>query len=235
MGLDTVELVMAWEEAFGVEIPDTVAAQLTTPREVIDYLAAQLGASRQPACLTHRGFHRLRRVLTTRFGIARSEIRPATSLDQVLPSAQRRSAWQALGADVGAAQWPELVRPNWLVWLLLLGVPASLGITIFAAKQSSSSTPTLAAVLLGIVIAALVGYASAVITRPLRKEFPAEQDTIGGLARYLAGYNPQLFAVDPSKWTRERIAIVVRQVIVQEIGVTDFHEDSNFVRDIRVS
>jgi hypothetical protein len=95
--------------------------------------------------------------------------------------------------------------------------------------------PTLAAILLGIVVAAVVGYGGALVTRPWRTEFPAEQDTVGGLARYLAGYNPQLLAAEPSKWTRERIAIVVRQVIVQEIGVTDFHEDSNFVRDIRIS
>lgn len=42
MGLETVELVMAWEEEFGVEIPDSVAASLKTPRQVTDWLAAQL-------------------------------------------------------------------------------------------------------------------------------------------------------------------------------------------------
>jgi hypothetical protein len=40
MGLDTVELVMAFEERFGVSIPDAVAAELVTPRHVIDYLMA---------------------------------------------------------------------------------------------------------------------------------------------------------------------------------------------------
>ena len=36
--LDTVELVMAFEEAFGTEIPDQDAETLTTVSKVIDYL-----------------------------------------------------------------------------------------------------------------------------------------------------------------------------------------------------
>jgi hypothetical protein len=44
MGLDTVELVMAFEEKFGVQIPDAVTAELVTPRDVTDYLMAA-GAS----------------------------------------------------------------------------------------------------------------------------------------------------------------------------------------------
>lgn len=38
MGLDSVEFVMAIEEAFGLDVPDADAAQLLTPRMLIDYL-----------------------------------------------------------------------------------------------------------------------------------------------------------------------------------------------------
>ncbi len=42
MGLDTVELVMAFEEAFDVEIPDDAAENIVTMRDVIDYVYAHI-------------------------------------------------------------------------------------------------------------------------------------------------------------------------------------------------
>ena len=38
--LDTVELVMALEEEFGVEIPDEDAEKITTVQQAIDYVKA---------------------------------------------------------------------------------------------------------------------------------------------------------------------------------------------------
>ncbi|MBC7931858.1 MAG: hypothetical protein H7Z38_14960 [Rubrivivax sp.] len=38
MGLDIVELFMAFEERFGIEIPDKDASELYTPRRVTDYV-----------------------------------------------------------------------------------------------------------------------------------------------------------------------------------------------------
>ena len=39
--LDTVELIMAFEEEFGVEIPDTDAEKIKTVQDVLDYIAAK--------------------------------------------------------------------------------------------------------------------------------------------------------------------------------------------------
>ena len=41
--LDTVELVMAFEEEFGAEIPDEDAEKITTVKEAIDYINKHLG------------------------------------------------------------------------------------------------------------------------------------------------------------------------------------------------
>ncbi|MCX6982040.1 MAG: hypothetical protein NTV08_14970 [Verrucomicrobia bacterium] len=43
MGLDGVELVMAFEEAFGISIPNADAQKMLTPQAVIDFVASHRG------------------------------------------------------------------------------------------------------------------------------------------------------------------------------------------------
>ncbi|MCX7770808.1 MAG: acyl carrier protein [Proteobacteria bacterium] len=40
--LDTVELVMAFEEQFGLEIPDEDAEKIRTVKDAVDYITAKL-------------------------------------------------------------------------------------------------------------------------------------------------------------------------------------------------
>jgi acyl carrier protein len=42
--LDTVELVMAFEEEFGIEIPDEDAEKIGRVKEAIDYIDSQAGS-----------------------------------------------------------------------------------------------------------------------------------------------------------------------------------------------
>ena len=44
--LDTVELVMAFEEEFGIEIPDEDAEKITRVKEAIDYIEAHAKAKK---------------------------------------------------------------------------------------------------------------------------------------------------------------------------------------------
>lgn len=43
--LDTVELVMALEEEFDIEIPDEAAEKITTVQQAVDYINNQVAAS----------------------------------------------------------------------------------------------------------------------------------------------------------------------------------------------
>jgi acyl carrier protein len=44
--LDTVELVMAFEEAFGMEIPDEDAEKIATVKDAIDYIEKHASAKK---------------------------------------------------------------------------------------------------------------------------------------------------------------------------------------------
>ncbi|QNT68563.1 acyl carrier protein [Defluviicoccus vanus] len=41
--LDTVELVMAFEEEFGIEIPDEAAEKILTVKDAVDYIKTAIG------------------------------------------------------------------------------------------------------------------------------------------------------------------------------------------------
>jgi acyl carrier protein len=42
--LDTVDLAMAFEDAFGIEMPDEAVEKIITVRDAIDFVAAKTGA-----------------------------------------------------------------------------------------------------------------------------------------------------------------------------------------------
>jgi acyl carrier protein len=44
--LDTVELVMAFEESFGIEIPDEDAEKIATVKDAVDYIDKHAKASK---------------------------------------------------------------------------------------------------------------------------------------------------------------------------------------------
>lgn len=96
MGMDTVELVMLWEDSLGVELRDVDAASMRTPNDVVGYFAGKLGATDSNAgiCLGMRAFYRIRAALVTETGATRSAIRPSSRVRDVVPKVGRREGWQ---------------------------------------------------------------------------------------------------------------------------------------------
>lgn len=132
MGLDIVELVMACEEHFGIEIPDRIAAGLLTPRHVVDYVSTRVPMAAADRCLTQHTFYRVRRGLRATVGSG-TVVEPATRLDTLAT----RNTWPAVWSDVrdsaGILGWPASVpRRGWLrdgpadVWELVVHVAAHL-------------------------------------------------------------------------------------------------------------
>ncbi len=86
MGLDSVELVLATEEEFGISIDDADAARLTTPGELADYVALRLGTPAGQQYPWSRDYL-LRRIITLtsrQLGIPIAKIHPDSRFVQDL-------------------------------------------------------------------------------------------------------------------------------------------------------
>jgi hypothetical protein len=176
MGLDTVELVMAFEEAFGIDIPNATAERLATPRHVVDYLCTVLAAAPSGPCATQRTFFRLRCALRSAVEGA-PPLRTRTRIRDIATRGHWRAAWQGVRVAAAEPDWPDVPWGRW----------------------PNGGTETLRSVALRLV--------------------------------------PRVVPPDVSRgevWTRERIGLRVREVIVDEIGIADFRMRDEFVRDMRL-
>lgn len=126
MGLDLIELTIATETAFGLAIPDAVARELTTPRQVIDYLASRLPSAEDAGCLSQRAFYRLRSVIARRFERSPGTLTPDTRIAEILPAHVPDNYWRQVGVELGADDWPKFREATWIGRRFGLG-PSTLG------------------------------------------------------------------------------------------------------------
>jgi hypothetical protein len=108
MGLDLLEFTLAIEESFGLYLPEADAVRLTTPGQVIDYLAARLPPAATPQCLDQLAFHQVRRAAMHVLDKPRHVLNPDTPWKEVLLPEHRRRQWQLIGQVVGLPRWPRL-------------------------------------------------------------------------------------------------------------------------------
>jgi hypothetical protein len=109
MGLDSIELVLAWEEAFGISISDEEACRMFTPRQAIEYIYQKVKSDlpEDDGCLSMRAFFRLRKEFQKE-GIPRREIKPDTKISALLPSRKRRDVFGAILERAGLRPLKQL-------------------------------------------------------------------------------------------------------------------------------
>ena len=109
MGMDFVELILATEEAFDIEIPDDEARHLETVRQLADYVAQRVPLQSERKCRTQRSFYRVRQVLA-RLQTPRTRVTPMTDLYALKPVLAHPEVWPLVGTALGATEWPNLPR-----------------------------------------------------------------------------------------------------------------------------
>jgi hypothetical protein len=236
MGLDGVELILAIEARFKIEIPDADVSGLTTPRKLIDYVANRLNAgSLAPTpCLTSAAFHKVRREVLDLTGCTKSSVYPSTLLEKVFPKEQRRTLWPKLQQRINVKKWPTLVRPSWLsriIWYLV-----SICFLIFLI-YFSSLFPGNISLLLASAVCGVIAVVLHFFTLSFATQFRPMTFTVGDLSRIVLAQAPMFddFDESPQKiWTREEIAAITRGIIMEQLGITSFGDDEHFVNDLGV-
>lgn len=232
MGLDGVEIVMAVEEAFDISIEDADAEKLLTPRQLIDLVQSKVAGATASVCLTQRAFNLLRKSLRRHGGWKRSEITPARRLSELINRNQRRLLLENVCGDLSIKKPPKLVLANWLNITVLAGALGSGILAAIATKQIFSSV----AIWIFILVAMFTAGAALRLTKPLCKEFPANLQTVGDLARWAMTHKADLATATVPAWTHDQIVARVREIVVDVLGCKpDFSEDANFVKDLGLS
>lgn len=231
MGLDTVELVMAFEEKFEITIPDEDAEKIVTVRDVIDYVYARVNHADAKTCLTQRAFYRLRRALQSELSLARPAVRPATRLTSIVPVEDRRAVWERLRSAVGASAWPDLNRSRTTVLANAAGSIA-VGAAVWVAVAAATPDPGYA-----FFLSAAATLATATLltraTEHLRVNF-GRPETVGQLSEYLlANEMMKLQPTSEDGWSREQVRAAVRAIVINQLNVEPtFSDDASFVDDL---
>ena len=215
MGLDSVELVMAFEEGFGVSISDAEAVTCRTPGDVIDLVCGKLQTSDDTVCVSQRGFHVLRRALIETLGISRGDVDLDFDIRSFASGKSDREIWEGLKTATQARSWPPLVRPSWLVGILWIVPVLVFLVLLSAAHWAIAGSCAVVSVL-----------AASRFTSQFCSRIPAWCSKVRDLVPFAVTSNAVV-------WTRAQVAALVKEVVIEQLGVSEgqYREDADFISD----
>ncbi len=215
MGLDSVELAMAFEESFGVTLSDAEAVKCERPADVIELVLGKLRISEEAGCVSQRGFYVLRRALTETLGIERRAVTLDLDIRSLLSEMSNPAVWKGLKIATKARSWPPLVRPRWLVvslWLLT-------GVVLIALFRVTDPEFAWAGAL-------LIGCAGMMFTRRFENRIPRAYSRVRDLV-------PFVVTSSEISWSRAEVATLVKKLVMDQLGVGEeqYREDAYFIQD----
>lgn len=233
MGLDAVELVMAVEEKFDINITDEEASNTLTVGDLKRLVLSKVALANNTGCLTQRAFNLIRKTAMAQFGVRRLGVRPDTPLDAFVPQATRRESWGHFQSALGIANLPQLVRPMSVSVPMTVLILATIVVPVWYGALHSAYFGR--ALLFATIVGSAVGWVSVRLTEPLKTKFDEGYEKVGDLARYLVARYPQVLGKPrTAKWTEEEVSCLLREVIMEQLGVRNFDDNSRFVQDLHI-
>lgn len=190
VGEDTYHLFAAIENAFGISLGDYEAVLGSSVLELAERVAKESTYPKADRCLSSMMFYRVRHAFQDLAGVKRSEVRPDTSLANLLPWGKRRFVWRSLEEQL-ALDLPALTVPLWLV-------ASSLTMAVGATFLFSAAAKALFGSALNVMIVVILSFSLWILlTRlllPLGRGIPKGCETFGGLVKMVLARNYSTFA-----------------------------------------
>lgn len=226
MGLDTVELALEIETAFGIDISDADASRMITPGHIIDHVEARIGRTGQTPLPGMRAFYRIRRACLHAGIGTRHSIRPQTSLSALFPRSSRRADWPRVGAAFGIDCWPRLQHSRFALGLIWAGSATAAGTASLRWFQGLEAIP------MGLALWGLLAGVVFWATRGLRSTFPNDLESIRDLVGHCLDRRPLEFWTEAETLDRGRIARIVKTIVCRYCDPGSYREDAHIVRDL---
>jgi hypothetical protein len=204
-------------------VADDEAEAIRTPAQLVDLVMAKVDSFESSDCLSQRAFHLIRRAAMRSFHLNRQAISPTSKLDDIVPRNLRCALWKDFGTNVGANRWPELKRSR-----ITFAILAFLAAAVFAFVSARLSVTGVLNFVASSATTIAFAFFLTWMTRPLKKTFPVTCLTVRDLVDWIVAENPQLIRQEPKDWTRERVSVTVRILIVEWSQERDFTEESLF-------
>jgi acyl carrier protein len=109
MGLDSVEILIAVEETFGITIQDGEASEIMTPADLISLVQRSVSSKpiRRP-CLSQRAFHVVRGNICQVANIPKRTVNLRTRINNLFPKPDRSKLWDSFRELSGYDTLPNL-------------------------------------------------------------------------------------------------------------------------------
>ncbi len=218
MGLDSVELLMAMEDEFGVRFDDADAMECITPGHAANYIFWFVRKNKNESCPSQRGFHKIRKLLHENFNIKRNDISPELDLINILGHDIRKN-WQKLQDLIGVEYFPPLEKSISLRISTIL-VPSFICFILYFFEYSP---------LLIMSVFIILNIIFNLATSKLATHIPKEFSTVAKLIPFVGCSNDNIL-------NREQILIRVIEITSEQLGIPrdEIKENSHFVKDLGI-
>lgn len=227
MGLDTVELIIEVEEAFGIEIPDRFAERMLTVGDLYDFVIDNIEAPIWGNCLSASTFLAIRKSVN-QLGVEK-RFGPSSKLVDVLPETGRRKIWHALASETGL-QFPDLVLPDWLEQTnFFLNLLIAFCVAVMVGMIDLG-----AGIFMFFLTAVFGGSLISAATRSWATEFGSRWQSFRGLTNEVVARNAKRLRMDQGAFRPKETWEILTRIVVEVLGVDvdEVTHDARFVEDL---